>query len=47
VIWRYKTQLFGEKRIRYALELFFTLAFVAAGIAGLLGALTTKALPVY
>jgi hypothetical protein len=47
VIWRYKTQLVEEKRIRFALEVFFTLAFVAAGIAGLLGALTTKVLPVY
>lgn len=47
VIWRYKTQLFRERRIRYALEVFFTLAFLAAGVAGLLGALTTKALPVY
>ncbi len=47
VIWRYKTQLIEEKRIRYALEVLFTLAFLTAGIAGLLGALTTKALPVY
>lgn len=47
VIWRYKEQLVEEKRIRYALEVFFTLAFVVAGIAGLLGALTTKVLPVY
>ncbi|HVB62843.1 MAG TPA: hypothetical protein VNE61_16745 [Ktedonobacteraceae bacterium] len=47
VIWRYKTQLTEEKHIRYALEVLFTLAFLAAGIAGLLGALTTKALPVY
>ncbi len=47
VIWRYKTQLVKEKHIRYALEVLFTLAFLSAGVAGLLGALTTKALPVY
>ncbi len=47
VIWRYKTQLIKEKRIRYALAVLFTIAFLFAGIAGLLGALITKALPVY
>lgn len=47
VIVRYGTQLAREIRIRNALEVLFTIAFLTAGIAGLMGALTTKALPVY
>jgi hypothetical protein len=47
VIFRYRAQLAQEKHIRFALEVLFTIAFLAAGVAGLLGALTNKALPVY
>jgi hypothetical protein len=42
----YGSQLARRRDIRTALLLFFTLAFVAAGIAGLFGALITKNAPV-
>ena len=42
----YGIQLIRHGEIRRAALVFFTLAFVAAGIAGLLGALITKTAPV-
>ncbi len=47
VVTRYRTQLAEEPRMRQAMVVLFTLAFVTAGVAGLLGALTNKVLPVY
>jgi len=46
VVNRYDAQLAREVRIRQALEVVFTAAFLAAAVTGLLGALTTKVLPV-
>jgi len=43
---RYGPQLANEDRIRQALIVLFSLAFVAAGVAGLFGALITKAAPI-
>lgn len=42
----YGTQLIRRGEIRRAMLIFFTLSFAAAGIAGLFGALITKAAPV-
>ncbi len=42
----YGMQLIHRGEIRRALLVFFTLAFMAAGVAGLFGALITKAAPV-
>ncbi|HEV8282570.1 MAG TPA: hypothetical protein VGQ02_11960, partial [Candidatus Limnocylindrales bacterium] len=42
----YGVQLVRRGEIRNALIVFFTLAFIAAGIAGLFGAFITKAAPV-
>jgi hypothetical protein len=42
----YGAQLIRRGEIRRAILVFFTLAFAAAGIAGLFGALITKAAPV-
>ncbi len=42
----YGAQLVNRGEIRRAVLVFFTLAFAAAGIAGLFGALITKAAPV-
>ncbi len=42
----YGAQLARRDEVRKALLVFFTLAFAAAGIAGLFGALITKAAPV-
>ena len=42
----YGAQLVRRNEIRKAVIVFFTLAFVAAGIAGLFGAFITKAAPV-
>lgn len=42
----YGVQLIHRGEIRRAMVIFFTLAFAAAGIAGLFGALITKAAPV-
>jgi len=42
----YGAQLAHRGEIRRALLIFFTLAFAAAGIAGLFGALITKAAPI-
>ncbi|MCK4450766.1 MAG: hypothetical protein KAX26_09260, partial [Anaerolineae bacterium] len=46
VVWRYGEHLARDNRLRWALIFLFVLAFAAAGIAGLLGALVTKAAPV-
>jgi hypothetical protein len=46
IVWRYRDQLAEEDRLRKYTLLFFVLAFVAAAVAGLLGALITKAAPV-
>jgi len=46
VVWRYGEYLARDSRLRQALIVLFVLAFVAAGIAGLLGMLVTKAAPV-
>ena len=46
VVWRYGEHLARDNRLRWALIYLFVLAFAAAGIAGLLGALVTKAAPV-
>jgi hypothetical protein len=42
----YGTQLIRRGEIRNAILIFFTLAFAAAGVAGLFGAFITKAAPV-
>src|SRR5437016_1584479 len=47
VVIRYRSQLAGEARIRQTLEVLFTAAFAAAGVAGILGAFVTKVLPVH
>ncbi len=47
VVVRYGRRLAEETRIRQALMVLFTLAFIAAGIAGLFGAFITKVAPVY
>jgi len=46
VVWRYGAHLARDNRLRQALIVLFILAFVVAGIAGLLGMLVTKAAPV-
>ena len=46
VVWRYEEYLARDNRLRQALIVLFILAFAAAGIAGLLGMLVTKAAPV-
>jgi hypothetical protein len=46
VVWRYRDELAEMPKVRNALILLFCLAFAAAGIAGLFGALITKAAPV-
>jgi len=46
VVWRYGARLSHEPALRRALMVILTLAFIAAGIAGLYGALITKTAPV-
>jgi hypothetical protein len=46
VVWRYGTELAEMPKVRNALILLFFLAFATAAIAGLFGALITKAAPV-
>ena len=46
VVTRYRSQLAEDAEIRRAAILLFTLAFISAGIAGLLGALINKAAPI-
>jgi hypothetical protein len=47
VVWRYGDHLATDNRLRYGLILLFSLAFLAAGIAGLLGVMVRKAAPVF
>jgi hypothetical protein len=46
IVWRYGARISENPALRRALIVLLTLAFVAAGIAGLYGALITKAAPV-
>jgi hypothetical protein len=46
IVWRYRAQLAENDFLRRAMLLLFVLAFAAAGIAGLFGALITKAAPI-
>jgi hypothetical protein len=46
IVWRYGSQIAEDPKMRRALMIVFTLAFAAAGIAGLFGALITKAAPI-
>ena len=46
VIWKYAPTLVGDSRLRRICITVFVLAFAAAAIAGLLGALITKAAPI-
>lgn len=46
VVWRYRGELAVRKQMRDALIVMFVLAFAAAAVAGLFGALITKAAPV-
>jgi len=46
IVWRYRDELAENDRLRKYTIVFFVLAFAAAAIAGLLGALITKAAPV-
>lgn len=47
IVWRYGDQLTEDGHLRKMFTAIFTLAFVAAGIAGLLGALITKYAPIH
>jgi hypothetical protein len=47
IVVRYGSQLAKEPRMRQALITFFTLAFLAAAVAGLFGAFITKAAPIH
>jgi hypothetical protein len=46
LVWKYGPDLATNDRLRRILIVVFILAFAAAGIAGLLGALVTKAAPI-
>jgi hypothetical protein len=46
IVWRYGARLSREPALRRALLVLLTIAFIAAAIAGLYGALITKAAPV-
>jgi phosphoglycerol transferase MdoB-like AlkP superfamily enzyme len=46
IVWRYGSELVHRRPMRNVLIAVLTFAFVAAGIAGVLGALITKAAPV-
>ena len=46
VVWRYGEHLARDRRLRQALIVLYVVAFAAAGVAGTLGALITKAAPV-
>jgi len=46
VVWHYGEYLGRDSQLRQGLIVLFVLAFVAAGVAGLLGMLVTKAAPV-
>ena len=46
IVWKYGAQLAEDDRLRRFVMLIFMLAFIAAAIAGLFGALITKAAPI-
>jgi phosphoglycerol transferase MdoB-like AlkP superfamily enzyme len=46
IVWRYGSELVHRRPMRNVLLAVLTFAFVAAGVAGVLGALITKAAPV-
>jgi hypothetical protein len=46
IAWKYGPQLAEDSRLRKMVMVLFTIAFAAAAIAGLFGALITKAAPV-
>ena len=46
LVFYYGNQLIVDKRLRYTTIAVFTLAFAAAGVAGILGAFITKAAPI-
>lgn len=46
IVWRYRGQLAQNDGLRKMMMLLFVLAFASAGIAGLFGALITKAAPI-
>ena len=46
IVWRYGKQLAEDDRLRKYTIIVFVLAFLAAAVAGLMGALITKAAPV-
>lgn len=46
IVWKYRDELAFNSRLRNLALILFVAAFVAAGIAGLLGALITKAAPI-
>lgn len=47
IVVRYGLQLAREPKLRQALIIFFTLAFLTAAVAGLFGAFITKAAPIH
>lgn len=47
IVWRYGDQLSRRERMRKTVITLFVLSFVLAGVAGLFGALITKAAPVH
>lgn len=47
VVWRYGDQIAEDARMRRVLIVLFTLAFLAAAVAGVLGAFITKAAPIF
>lgn len=47
LVWRYGPQIARTRHLRAILIALFTLVFVTAGIAGLFGALVTKAAPLH
>ncbi len=47
VVLRYGTKLAHDAKIRQALIVLFTIAFVAAGVAGLFGAFINKVAPIH
>jgi hypothetical protein len=46
IVWRYRGQLAENAFLRWSMLVLFVLAFASAGIAGLFGALITKAAPI-
>lgn len=46
IVWKYRDELAFNARLRNLALILFILAFVVAGIAGLMGALITKAAPI-